>query len=37
MVEGKQVPAFAVKYNQGTNCEILENHPRETLVFYSKS
>ena len=36
MVEGKQLPAFGVKYNQGTNCELLENKPRETMVFYGK-
>lgn len=34
MIEGKQLPAFAVKYSQGTECALLENKPRETTIFY---
>ena len=36
-MEGKQLPSFAVKYNQGTECTLLANEPRETTVFYSNS
>jgi len=32
---GQRVPMFAVKYTDGTPCDILANIPRETTVFYA--
>lgn len=33
-LNGEKVPMFAVKYTDGTMCEILKNTPREITVFY---
>lgn len=31
---GQKVPMFAVRYTDGTPCDILSNIPRETTVYY---
>ena len=35
--EGQNTPMFAVKYTDGTPCDVIGNVPRETNVFYGRS
>jgi hypothetical protein len=34
VLNGEKVPTFAVKYTEGTSCEILKDTKREITVFY---